>query len=72
MENHKPPIRIISPGRVYRAEATDTRHETTFHQIEALAVDTDITLGHLKGAINNVFGELFGPSIKTRLRGETF
>lgn len=68
METHKPPIRIISPGRVYRNEATDARHEAIFHQIEGLAIDTDITLAHLKGTLEYALTKLFGGATDIRLR----
>jgi phenylalanyl-tRNA synthetase alpha chain len=68
MEEHKPPLRIISPGKVYRNEATDARHEAVFHQIEGLVVDTDITLAHLKGTLEQALGELFGGKTEIRMR----
>lgn len=68
METHEPPIRIIAPGRVYRAEATDARHEAIFHQIEGMAIDTDITLGHLKTVLTTVFTEFFGTDTEIRFR----
>ena len=51
MEKHQPPIRVAVPGRVYRYEATDATHEWMFHQIELLAVDEGINMGHMKGAL---------------------
>jgi phenylalanyl-tRNA synthetase alpha chain len=68
MEKHRPPIRIIAPGRVYRNEATDATHEAQFFQLEGLAVDTHVTLGHLKGTIEHFFSVFFGGEIKTRFR----
>lgn len=68
MEEHEPPIRVISPGRVFRNEATDARHEAVFHQIEGLAVDTDITLGDLKGVLERGLAELFGNKTTIRMR----
>jgi phenylalanyl-tRNA synthetase alpha chain len=68
MENNKPPIRIIAPGRTYRAEATDTRHEAVFHQIEGLAVDKDVTLGNLKGVLQEGLSTFFGADTDIRLR----
>ncbi len=73
METHKPPIRIIVPGRTYRSEATDARHEAVFHQIEGLAIDTDITLAHLKGTLEYALGKFFdNPTTQVRLRSNFF
>jgi hypothetical protein len=60
MEQNQPPIRIAVPGRVYRYEATDATHEWMFHQIELLAVDEGITMGHMKGALTQMAQALFG------------
>jgi phenylalanyl-tRNA synthetase alpha chain len=73
MEEHKDdlpgsPIRIIAPGRVFRSEATDARHETVFHQIEGLAVGEGISLSHLKGTLERGLGEFFGTKETVRLR----
>lgn len=67
-EGREMPIRIVSPGRVFRNEATDARHEAVFNQIEGLAVDTNITLGHLKGTLEYMLGELFGGTSHVRMR----
>ncbi len=73
MESHQPPIRIIVPGRTFRSEATDARHESVFHQIEGLAIDTDITLANLKGTLEYVLGKFFdNPDTKVRLRSNFF
>ena len=68
METHEPPIRIIAPGRTFRSEATDARHEAVFHQIEGLVVDTDVTLAQLKGTLERGLSEFFGSSATIRMR----
>jgi phenylalanyl-tRNA synthetase alpha chain len=68
MESHKPPFKIVVPGKVFRNEATDATHEVQFHQIEGLVVGKDITLGHLKGTLNTFLKKLFGENIKTHFR----
>lgn len=68
MENHQPPIKIISPGKVYRYEATDRTHEVQFHQIEGLVVGEGINMGHLKFALDAFIKKVFGPQTETRLR----
>jgi len=72
METHKPPIRIIAPGKVYRYEATDATHETVFHQIEGLMLDTSTSIATFKGIIQYFFKELFQQEIKIRLRPSYF
>jgi len=72
MEKRKPPIRILAPGRVFRPDAIDARHHHTFHQIEGLAVDTDVTFADLKGVLT-LFAELvYGKKLKTRFRPSFF
>ena len=61
MEGHRPPIRIIAPGTVYRRDATDPAHGSQFNQFEALCVDRDIRLSDLKGTIEYFARSLFGP-----------
>jgi phenylalanyl-tRNA synthetase alpha chain len=68
MQKYGAPIRVIVPGRCFRNEATDARHEHTFYQLEGLMVDKDINLGHMKGVLEEVAKHLFGPAAKTRLR----
>jgi phenylalanyl-tRNA synthetase alpha chain len=68
MENHKPPVRIIVPGMAFRNEATDATHEVQFHQLEGLAVDTDITLAHLKGTLEEFVSKFFDADISVRFR----
>ncbi|MDR0904793.1 MAG: phenylalanine--tRNA ligase subunit alpha [Oscillospiraceae bacterium] len=72
MEGQKPPIRIISPGRVYRKDEVDATHSPMFHQIEGLVVDKGITLGDLKGTLNTLVERLYGAGTKTRFRPHHF
>lgn len=72
MENQKPPIRIISPGRVYRSDAVDATHSPLFHQIEGLVVDKGITMGDLKGTLETLMKRLYGDNCKIRLRPHHF
>jgi phenylalanyl-tRNA synthetase alpha chain len=72
MEAHTPPIRIISPGRVYRRDELDASHSPTFHQIEGLVVDRGVTLGDLKGTLNALVQSLYGEGVKTRFRPHHF
>jgi phenylalanyl-tRNA synthetase alpha chain len=68
METHQPPFQIISPGRVFRYEATDPSHETTFHQVEGLVVSEDISLSNFKFIIERFLKELFGKDLMVNLR----
>jgi phenylalanyl-tRNA synthetase alpha chain len=72
MEKQKPPVRIIVPGKVYRRDNPDATHSFMFHQVEGLAVDTDITFCEFKGTMEYFIRELFGPSVKTRFRPSYF
>ena len=72
MEKHKPPVRIVIPGRVYRNDAPDATHSPMFHQIEGLAVDTNITFSDLKGTLDHAMKTLFGSRIKTLFRPSFF
>jgi phenylalanyl-tRNA synthetase alpha chain len=72
MENRKPPIRIISPGRVYRSDAVDATHSPLFHQIEGLVVDKGITMADLKGTLELLMKRLYGDDCKIRLRPHHF
>lgn len=72
MEQQKPPIRIISPGRVYRKDEVDATHSPMFHQIEGLVVDKGITMGNLKGTLNLLVEKLYGVGTKTRFRPHHF
>jgi phenylalanyl-tRNA synthetase alpha chain len=72
MEKLKPPIRIVIPGRVYRNDPPDASHSPMFHQIEGLAVDTNITFGDLKGTLDHAMKAFFGSSVKTSFRPSFF
>lgn len=72
MENKKPPIKVIAPGRVYRNENINARKNNFFHQIEGLYVDKDITFGDLKGILNEFIRLYFGASRPTRFRSSFF
>lgn len=72
MEQMKPPIRVLSPGRVYRIDEVDATHSPIFHQIEGLVVDKGITMAHLKGSLELISKKLFGENIKTRIRPDFF
>jgi phenylalanyl-tRNA synthetase alpha chain len=66
MEEHDPPVYIVSPGRVFRRDATDATHTPVFHQMEGLAVDTGITFADLKGTLAHFAREFFGPRQRVR------
>ena len=72
MEQGKLPIRIIAPGRVYRADEVDATHSPIFHQLEGLVIDKGITMGDLKGALAVFAKELFGEDTKVRFRPHHF
>ena len=72
MEGKNPPIRVVSPGRVYRNENINARKNNFFHQIEGLYVDKDITFGDLKGVLNEFIRLYFGSSRPTRFRSSFF
>jgi phenylalanyl-tRNA synthetase alpha chain len=72
MERLKPPLRIVIPGKVYRNDPPDASHSPMFHQIEGLAVDTNITFGDLKGTLDHAMKEFFGSSVKTQFRPSFF
>jgi len=72
MEKQAPPVRIIVPGRVYRRDNADATHNPTFHQIEGLYVDKNVTVGDLKGTVEFVFKELMGDDVKIRFRPHYF
>jgi phenylalanyl-tRNA synthetase alpha chain len=67
MELQPPPVRIVIPGKVHRNEADDATHSSTFHQVEGLCVDTNITFSDLKGTLDHAMKALFGSAVKTRL-----
>ncbi len=72
MEKQAPPVRIIVPGKVYRRDNPDVTHSYMFHQVEGLAVDTDITFCEFKGTVEYFVREFLGPAAKTRLRPSYF
>ena len=72
MEKQQPPIRIISPGRVYRSDAMDATHSPLFHQMEGLVVDKGITMGDLKGMLETFAKTEFGEDTKIRFRPHHF
>jgi phenylalanyl-tRNA synthetase alpha chain len=72
MEKQPPPVRIVVPGKVYRRDNPDATHGYMFHQIEGLAVDTDITFCDFKGTVEYFAREFLGPKTKTRLRPSYF
>jgi phenylalanyl-tRNA synthetase alpha chain len=72
MAKQPPPIRIIVPGRVYRRDNADATHNPTFHQIEGLYVDREVTVADLKGTVEFVFKELLGSDVKIRFRPHYF
>ena len=72
MEKMRPPIRIVIPGIVHRNDPPDASHSPMFHQIEGLAVDTNITFGDLKGTLDHAMKEFFGSGVKTSFRPSFF
>jgi len=72
MEKQPPPVRIIVPGRVYRRDNADATHNPTFHQVEGLYVDGNVTVGDLKGTVEFVFKELMGAETRIRFRPHYF
>ncbi len=72
MEHHKPPVRVLVPGKVFRYEAIDASHEAMFHQIEGLLVDENCTMADLKGCLERFAQEMFGEGRRVRFRGSYF
>lgn len=72
MLTRKPPIRIICPGRVYRADEVDATHSPVFHQMEGLVVDEDVTMADLRGTLNAFAERIYGKGITTRFRPSFF
>ena len=72
METHKPPFRMIIPGKVFRNEATDATHEAQFYQVEGLVVDKHISLAHLKATLEKFFKLYLGPDVEIRFRPSFF
>jgi len=72
MERHKPPVRIIAPGRVFRNENEDAKHSATFYQVEGLLVDQCINFENLRGTLDIFIKQLLGEEVKTRFRPSYF
>jgi phenylalanyl-tRNA synthetase alpha chain len=72
MQQHRPPIAIVAPGKCFRRDAVDARHLFQFHQIEGLLIAEGIHFGHLKGMLTGMCRELFGPSQSVRFRPSFF
>ena len=72
MEKLKPPLRILIPGKVHRNDPPDASHSPMFHQVEGLAVDSNITFGDLKGTLDHAMKALFGSNVKTGFRPSFF
>ncbi len=72
MEQGKLPIRMISPGRVFRSDEVDATHSPSFHQVEGLVVDRGITFADLKGTLEEFARQLFGPQTRTKFRPHHF
>lgn len=72
MEKMNPPLRIVIPGKVHRNDPPDASHSPMFHQVEGLAVDTNITFGDLKGTLDHAMKALFGSNVKTSFRPSFF
>ena len=71
-EEHKPPIKIIAPGKTYRHEATDATHEAEFHQVEGLFIDKGVSMATLKGVLEEFFTKFFETKTNIRLRPSYF
>ncbi len=67
MEQRKPPLRLVFPGRVYRAEQVDASHMDQFHQMDGLFVDRDVSLADLKSTLNTFARSIYGPKVRTRI-----
>ena len=72
MKDRKPPIRIVCPGRVFRADEVDATHSPVFHQMEGLVVDKGITMCDLKGVLEQFAHEIYGPDTKVKFRPSFF
>jgi len=68
----RPPVYVVAPGRVFRTDEPDTTHSPVFHQVEGLAVDRGITMGHLKGTLDHFARSMFGAGVDTRFRPSYF
>lgn len=72
MQKRRPPLRVAAPGRVFRRDTPDATHNPMFYQVEGLLIDRGITLGDLKGTVEEFVGRLFGPETATRFRPSYF
>jgi phenylalanyl-tRNA synthetase alpha chain len=72
MKDHKPPVAIIAPGRVYRVDDVDATHSPVFHQVEGFLVDKDVSMAHLKGTLQEFLRAMFGQGLETRFRPSFF
>jgi phenylalanyl-tRNA synthetase alpha chain len=72
MEKQKPPYKIISPGRVFRADEVDATHSPSFHQVEGLVIDKNVTFADLKGTLAEFARRMFGPDTKVKFRPHHF
>ena len=72
MENQKPPIKMISPGKVYRSDAVDATHSPIFYQVEGLVIDKGITFADLKGMLETFVKKMFGDKMVTKFRPHHF
>ncbi|MGY2085939.1 phenylalanine--tRNA ligase subunit alpha [Blastococcus sp. SYSU DS0539] len=72
MLDRQPPIYVVAPGRVYRTDELDATHLPVFHQVEGLAVDRGLTMAHLRGTLDHLARQLFGPDARTRWRPHFF
>jgi phenylalanyl-tRNA synthetase alpha chain len=72
LEQHRPPVAIVAPGKCFRRDAVDARHLLQFHQVEGLLVAEGIHFGHLKGMLTGLCRELFGPNQTVRFRPSYF
>jgi phenylalanyl-tRNA synthetase alpha chain len=68
MEQLEPPFRVIAPGKCFRQETTDSSHDHTFHQMEGMVVDREISVGHLIGAMKTLLRGVFKQEVEVRLR----
>lgn len=72
MENEKPPIKMIAPGKVYRSDAVDATHSPIFYQVEGLVVDKGVTFADLKGTLEMFIKKMFGDEMQTKFRPHHF
>lgn len=72
MESHKPPLKIIVPGRVFRSEATDATHEAQFYQVEGLSIGKNVSMADLKGTLDLFFKKFLGAETRSRFRPSFF